>query len=141
MLEQVFQIQDPTSLEALKAILGDAKMVERIAATTDPYPSSTWEWEDGTVIWFEDYQSSGITVETKAQEPIATPLELTLNQSSLDDSKGRFAGLKKSERNAEAPAVEVWKIQQGDTWYFLFFNKDKVLIRIKIAAVDLDAVG
>ena len=116
-------------------------MVERIAATTDPYPSSTWEWEDGTVIWFEDYQSSGITVETKAQEPIATPLELTLNQSSLDDSKGRFAGLKKSERNAEAPAVEVWKIQQGDTWYFLSFNKDKVLIRIKIAAVDLDAVG
>jgi hypothetical protein len=49
--------------------------------------------------------------------------------------------LKKSESNAEAPAVEVWKIQQGNTWYFLFFNKDKVLVRIKIAALDLDTVN
>jgi len=141
LLEQVFQIKKPDSLEVLEAILGKAKMVERIAPTTDPYQSSTWEWEDGTIIWFDNAQLSGINIETKAQEPIATPLELTLNQSLLDDSKERFADLKKSNSNAEAPAVEVWKIQQGNTWYFLFFNKDKVLVRIKIAALDLDTVN
>jgi hypothetical protein len=62
LLEQVFQIKKPDSLEVLEAILGKAKMVERIAPTTDPYQSSTWEWEDGTIIWFDNAQSSGIKI-------------------------------------------------------------------------------
>jgi hypothetical protein len=139
-LTKFFQIEIPNSLEQLKSILGSETKVERESPSGDSYKSSTWELSDSTIIWFDNAQESGTTIEAKGQQIIETPLGISINQSTFDDCKEIIKDIKKSTSLSD-DKVETWKFNKGKVWYFLEFNKDKLLKRIKLAAVDLDTVG
>jgi hypothetical protein len=149
-LERVFRITPPphsdddseSALQQLKAIFGTGKKVSRMAPSGDPYESDTWEFDD-FVIWFDNAQESGITLASKAGgHAVGTPLGIVLNDSSLEQCKEVFEGvIEESSSNTDAPDLEVWKTSRDGIWYFLYFNEDEVLMRIKISSVDLDRVS
>jgi hypothetical protein len=138
-LVELFQLERPDSLDLLKSVFGEPKMVERIAPTTDPYQSSTWELSDGTIIWFDDYQVSGTSVEAKGIQVIKTPLGISINQSTLDDCKKIIKDIKQSDISGE---FEILKFKNDNVWYFLTFDKKSKLLKvIKLATIELDAVS
>lgn len=151
LLEQVFQVAPPpredvasgSALQQLKAILGEGRTVTRMASFGDPFESDTWEFDD-FVIWFDNAQESGITIEHKGGEyAVGTPLGIVLNESSVEQCRAAFGGALRQSSHAatDAPEMEVWKGSRDGVWYFLYFNESKVLVRIKISALDLDNVG
>ncbi|MCG6118790.1 MAG: RICIN domain-containing protein [Aquimonas sp.] len=151
LLEQVFQVAplpnadaaSGSALQQLKATLGESRKVTRMAPFGDPFESDTWEFDD-FVIWFDNAQESGITIGHRGGEyAVGTPLGVVLNESSVEQCRAAFGGaLRRSSHAAtDAPEMEVWKGSRGGVWYFLYFNADKVLMRIKISSLDLDNVG
>ncbi len=139
-LLKVFEMQDPSSIEELKTILGEpTTAIERIANTGDPYQSSTWEFEEGIVLWYDDAQGNGFTIESKEQTSISIFGEpVILNKSSLDDCKKAVARLQVAAKSNDSI---VWKANVGRIWMYFTFDKNKILKSIKLAAFDLDYVG
>jgi len=151
LLEQVFQIAPPPhadeasggALQQIKAILGEGRKLTRMAPFGDPFESDTWEFDD-FVIWFDNAQQSGITIEHRGGEhAVGTPLGIVLNESSVEQCRAAFGGALQRSGHvaADAPQMEVWKGSRDGVWYFLYFNEGKLLMRIKISSLDLDSVG
>lgn len=138
-LNKFYNHRMPILLSDVETILGKKYMLTKGVnpPETDHY---FWETKDGVQYDFEDinYNEKGIELDrltVSSKQVVKHPLGIYLNKSTLAACKKTFAGLKKSldERT--------YKFRKNKTWYFLEFNKQNVLVKIKSVAWDTDMSG
>jgi hypothetical protein len=100
----------------------------------------TWKTKEGLQFTFEDinYNEKGVELDrltVTAKQVAKHPLGIYLNKSTLAACKKACAGLKKSVDE------RTYKFSKNKVWYFLEFNKQQVLIKIKSVDWDTDYSG
>lgn len=139
VLNKIYKHKMPILLSEVETILGKALQI--IEAKEPPqFTQYTWETKEGIRYNFEDinYNEKGIELDRLtigSKQVVKHPLGIYLNRSTLAACKKICAGLKKSldERT--------YKFRKNKTWYFLEFNKQNVLYKIKSVGWDTDMSG
>jgi hypothetical protein len=139
VLNKIYKHRMPILLSEVESVLGKAHQI--IKVTHPPQITQyTWETKDGIQYNFEDinYNEKGIELDRltiSSKRVVKHPLGIYLNKSTLAACKKTCTGLKKSldERT--------YKFRKNKTWYFLEFNKQNVLDKIKSVDWDTDMSG
>lgn len=138
-LNKLYKHGMPLRLSDAIIILGKNYKLTKSLNPAD-FDDYTWKTKTGLELNFEDinYNEKGIELDRltiTATGIVKHPLGIYLNKSSLSACKKTFASLKKSldERT--------YKFSKNKDWYFLEFNKQNVLIKIKSVDWDTDYSG
>lgn len=135
-LEKIYKHKMPLLLSKAKAILGKEYTFIKPVLPTDR-ATYIWKTETGIVFSFEDINHNEHGVELDrltitAKQEVRHPLGINLNSSAYSDCRKLYPALKK------ANDPNTYKLQKNKTWYFLKFNKQKVLIKIISSNWDTD---
>ena len=138
-LRKLYKHGMPILLSDVESILGKTYQVTE-DAQPPKFTHYTWETKSGLAYEFEDINYNEKCIEldrlTITSKQVAKhPLGIYLNQTTLAACKKTFPGFKKSldERT--------YKFKKNKVWYFLEFNKQNVLIKIKSVEWDTDLSG
>ena len=138
-LSKLYKHGMPMLLSAAKAVLGNTYDFSNAGDPPD-FDDYTWQTKAGIQYNFEDINYNEKAVELDrltitSKRVLKHPLGIYLNKSTVAECKKVFAGLRKSldERT--------YKFRKNKTWYFLGFNKQNVLIKIKSVGWDTDMSG
>lgn len=135
-LVKIYKHKMPILLSEVKTILGkEYKFIKPVL----PTDRATYIWDavNGIVYSFEDinYNEKGVELDRltiTAKQEIKHPLGISINSTTYSACKKLYPALKKSNE------PNIFKFQKNKTWYFLEFNKQKVLTKIISTNWDTD---
>ncbi len=138
-LNKLYKHGMPILLSDVKSILGKSYKFYKSENPGD-FDDYTWQTKAGLQYNFEDinYNEKGVELDRliiTAKQVTKHPLGIYLNKSTFAECKKALSGLKKSVDE------RTYKFQKNKVWYFLEFNKQKVLVKIKSVEWDTDYSG
>src|SRR5690606_34273319 len=115
-LANIFQIGVPVTYKKLKSILGgETKIVKEEWITGEgTYDVFIWELVDGAILELDASYEGGLILSAKGQHIVKTPLDISINQSTLNDCKTKFQNLQKGQSYNNFIR---WKFKKGKTWH------------------------
>ena len=138
-LSKLYKHGMPMLLSVAKSILGKDFHINKPKTPVD-FTDYVWTTKEGIQFNFEDinYNEKGVELDRltiTSTQIIKHPLGIYLNKSTLAACKKMFAALKKSLD------ARTYKLSKGKVWYFLEFNKQNVLIKVRSVGWDTDYSG
>lgn len=138
-LSKLYKHGMPMLLSVAKSILGKDFHINKPTTPVD-FTDYVWTTKEGIQFIFEDinYNEKGIELDRltiSSKQIMQHPLGIYLNKSTLPACRKMFPALKKSldERT--------YKLNKNKVWYFLEFNKQNVLVKVRSVGWDTDYSG